>query len=955
MRCTRKAPQFFPAAARRGPSPAALAILLAGCSFMGEGLEPYYSGGGPEISGLDISSEQGNVGGGTVTIQGSAFGEVDGLVVLFGDKNAEILEGTDSSVTVVVPKGPVTAGKVKVVVANELGYDVFGDDDSESGYVFDPGPIYGDAVADSNLYEEENAYIAITNFFEAGYGMYIGNAGIDGYAEFMEFTYPRYHTQNINFYGGTDQGPGSEWKIQRPGQSAYISGLEDLRLEVDQFNFYNANLVGQTGYYDHASLMSEEVATIYCEGGYPEYCDPNVKEMPLENLHYCEPAWQDEREKLQYRAQWPAPERFFDADEATLVTLNMSPGEDSPGVLFDDGTNSLNLSVPPPLLMQDVEGMGCDHGDMWTCWSDGAYLYGETEIDECFGDDDDPETTLDDTAVRFYWEPYVDDSGNPVDLAAASSSPVSEATTHVRITLTVMAVSWIGGESFPVRATLVVPDTNDYDAETGLSSVEIPTEVFYQFPTVSDGWYPTGIFATYADYHEPRWGYFNVEVNRVTEYRVKTDHNEDLGLLGDLVIAYTTGEIGFFNFDHPLERDDSCANCTDDDGDGWVDGDDPDCSYAYSKLKEPAEDGTTNGDWDCNDGEDNDGDGYVDADDEDCDEADGMETNCGDGSDNDGDGWADMLDGECIEGGAELGEDDPSWGCTNGLDDDKDDWIDADDPDCVDGTYDEVGLSDFECNNGIDDDGHGDVDALDPYCWYSNDGGWTETEDALDDAYDECVNGLDDDGDGYYDANDPDCERGSSGSEYSDTWDPDYNDLIPECYDQIDNDKDGEIDAYDAGCLNDKGEPDGFLDSEEAADWTDCEDSTDNDGDGWIDAYDADCSFGTDENAKYDANYACSDGKDNDGDKLVDADDPDCEDGLDDDEAATTECEDKVDNDKDGWIDADDADCALGGTAEDGAMDAKYECSDGVDNDKDKLVDADDPECDNGVDVSEAK
>ena len=54
----------------------------------------------------------------------------------------------------------------------------------------------------------------------------------------------------------------------------------------------------------------------------------------------------------------------------------------------------------------------------------------------------------------------------------------------------------------------------------------------------------------------------------------------------------------------------------DDDGDGWVDGDDPDCATGSEETGYDT-------DYECNDGVDNDSDGVVDADDPDC--ADGLD------------------------------------------------------------------------------------------------------------------------------------------------------------------------------------------------------------------------------------------------------------------------------------------------------------------------------------------
>jgi hypothetical protein len=108
----------------------------------------------------------------------------------------------------------------------------------------------------------------------------------------------------------------------------------------------------------------------------------------------------------------------------------------------------------------------------------------------------------------------------------------------------------------------------------------------------------------------------------------------------------------------PCDEESSDADCVDgldNDGDGLVDTDDPDCPVAPPP-------GT------CEDGADNDGDGPADAADSECtDPLDGVEdgsdvivvpTSCTDGLDNDGDGPSDAADSECTD--PDDGEEDGS-------------------------------------------------------------------------------------------------------------------------------------------------------------------------------------------------------------------------------------------------------------------------------------------------------
>ena len=127
--------------------------------------------------------------------------------------------------------------------------------------------------------------------------------------------------------------------------------------------------------------------------------------------------------------------------------------------------------------------------------------------------------------------------------------------------------------------------------------------------------------------------------------------------------------------------DEICNNGKDDDGDGFIDSEDNDCT----------ETGT-----ECSNGKDDDGDGFIDGDDLDCTET---GTECSNAIDDDGDGFTDGDDLDCTETGSE---------CSNGKDDDGDGFTDGDDLDCT-----ETGT---ECSNGKDDDGDGFTDCDDVDC-----------------------------------------------------------------------------------------------------------------------------------------------------------------------------------------------------------------------------------------------
>jgi hypothetical protein len=395
---------------------------------------------------------------------------------------------------------------------------------------------------------------------------------------------------------------------------------------------------------------------------------------------------------------------------------------------------------------------------------------------------------------------------------------VKEVETSVHLSVTVLAISWIGGETFTIRASTVVPDRHNYDDETGLSYAELPVSIFYQFPTADiniGGTGPTGQ-PNYSDPLDADFGYMLVEVDRVTEYQVEAD------LTGDLIVAYSTGEFGLFDYGHPLDSAGDCGDCLDGDGDGWADDEDPDCDDAYrSDGSDESEDNLTYGMFTCNDGLDNDSDGLVDADDDDCGAGDELESNCDNGIDDDGDGWTDEDDAECGEDGSgiELGDHNLAWTCSDGEDTDGDGWDDFTDPDCVWGGAAEQGYRmDLPCNDGVDNDFNRDIDADDVYC--ANEGPEADAE--APSMSSNCADGVDNitDSDGYIDARDPDCEVDDYKWELDSAWEEGDQPVVPTCYDGLDNDSDGCIDAEDPDCQEADGTPNGFF--EEAGFIDDC-------------------------------------------------------------------------------------------------------------------------------------
>jgi len=501
----------------------------------------------------------------------------------------------------------------------------------------------------------------------------------------------------------------------------------------------------------------------------------------------------------------------------------------------------------------------------------------------------------------------------------------------------------------------------------------------------------------------------------------------------------------------------ACTNLVDDDGDGLADGGhankqgDEGCSDALDN----SESGPTNQDP-CEDDHDNDGDGWIDGDDVDCDlygEEVGITTAaCNDGEDNDGDGLQDAEDPGCLiafdaneedmveievvpedtDTGDTAGAEDPYWvvACDDGEDNDGDGWADLEDPDCIYGIDEDnayFGLTacndgevsapadlDYECPedpetvedvcNGFDDDCDGEVDedvGTDEDCdlcdLVDNDGDGDVDEDQECDAEDRdcrtgfdnlessipsssCSNGLDDDGDGWSDDEDPDCVFGLAEVGFS----------AFSCNDAQDNDGDGGTDGgvrigYEqVDVTGDTGIPGTVMEWVPIAGdrdahcgvaemWTEspsgslatCANGTqvenedgdlvwtsgDDDGDGWYDFEDPDCLFGYGE-AGVLAETECNDGADNDGDGLVDAEDESCFAATGTHELIYDTCVDGIDNDGDGWLDELDGDCADDTVGYERGFGVGF-CQDNIDNDGDGLIDAEDDGCDSTVDPFE--
>ena len=826
-------------------------LLVVACS---EGPSGYYDGTGtpPTISGFAEGgeSEPGNVGGQEILLNGSNFGEdASSVVVYFGSLNADVLEVTDSQIRLRTPRGPIQGGAVDVAVATEAGVA-----EAAGAYVYDMGKLY---------HENEVGYLVASNYWNGCYGgaadldvgcddiTYIGYSGLEGAAEFFDFAFPRIHTPNVGFYAGIDVSP-DEWTVEAPGQVSfpYLSFvIDDLRFNVDDTekeeggsNFMLTNNVweGEEWCADMESLTTWDfvgapgmppatvapATSILNEANANSCCDPSESDcgteenllFPVDTMRFCETVDFGESHTFEYEAAWPIGKNFF----AGNTTPKQGPKKASSVniTLTDGGIEDLKLKLPKPMIVEASEGFGL-LGDLANLWTVGG------GFSDCFDDDGDGNTSLDEVAARFEWEPTNLDNLSP----AAEGTDIVSANTYVRVSLTYLSMGWLGGEGTPIRASITVDDRHNYDNQTGKSSVDLPVEVLYQLPYADANWGGEGQGPqggsgryTYGDSTQAEWGYLIVTVDRVTEYGIAAPGFEGDVQLDDpskdpvVVFAYVTGDFSFFDWTNPALGD-VCNNCIDDDGDGYADGDDPDCAGdepTESTVKYCEDDQGFAASCECSDGVDNDGDGLVDGADDDCsgpdDDIEGGDP-CVDGEDNDGDGWIDNDDSECDgESGREDGLDDPSLTCSNGVDDDADGWIDSDDPGCSTGSdLEEDGFGTAVCNDGIDQDQHGDPDASDPHC--AANGASHGTEEPT--YKSQCTNGTDDDGDGYIDANDPGCEVDPYWDESAEPLDG----FVTECIDQVDNDGDGDIDVVDLGCYNTVlDDVDGHLNDESVAD-----------------------------------------------------------------------------------------------------------------------------------------
>lgn len=269
-----------------------------------------------------------------------------------------------------------------------------------------------------------------------------------------------------------------------------------------------------------------------------------------------------------------------------------------------------------------------------------------------------------------------------------------------------------------------------------------------------------------------------------------------------------------------------CDNGKDDNGNGKVDCDDPDCTTATACMKEI-----------CNNGIDDNGNGKVDCNDPDCTGAiQCVPEDCNNGIDDNDDGNIDCDDPQCRLVQKCQPED-----CSNGIDDNDDGLIDCED---VAACSNHIHCKVEDCINGIDDNGNGLFDCEDPQC---ADSYYCLPED--------CTNGIDDNGDGLIDCNDAKC----FGTPI----------CMPEnCTNGVDDNGDGLADCVDPKCKQDS--------ACMAAPAEICGNYVDDDGNGLVDCEDPACSAMAACQPVVVKSEICGNDLDDDGNGLVDCDDPAC-------------------------------------------------------------------------------
>ncbi len=286
---------------------------------------------------------------------------------------------------------------------------------------------------------------------------------------------------------------------------------------------------------------------------------------------------------------------------------------------------------------------------------------------------------------------------SPFPFYAVQGSVTGPATLAPTVPTRLAYVSWPDASGLPGKFGSVTPAVNAFDYQA--NGTDVSTCLFSNDDAGVAYW----------------WG--NTPSNKLTIAPGATVS------VAAFVFAYLPGMPPTFP-PPPVEGppgDATCSDGTDNDGDGLVDMNDPDCVPPPAPVEGPP------GDPSCSDSIDNDNDGLLDMNDPDCVpppapvEGPVGDPSCSDSIDNDSDGLVDMNDPGCVPPPipVEGPIDHPS--CSDGIDNDGDGLVDTDDPECGSATSPIEGPpEDLSCSDDVDNDEDGLVDGDDPGCVVPN-------------------------------------------------------------------------------------------------------------------------------------------------------------------------------------------------------------------------------------------
>ena len=354
------------------------------------------------------------------------------------------------------------------------------------------------------------------------------------------------------------------------------------------------------------------------------------------------------------------------------------------------------------------------------------------------------------------------------------------------------------------------------------------------------------------------------------------------GCLSDYKDSYKLREEGRYR---PVLHENTlkeCSDLADNDKDGLVDCDDPECGVFEKCYNNGNSENTLAR---CSDKIDNDSNGLIDCLDPKCGvfqvcnpdttnkNAENTVGRCSDKIDNDKNGQIDCADTQCKAFQICVSPDNAEntlVRCADKIDNDNNGFIDCADNQCkafqICISPDNAENTLARCGDKIDNDNNGQIDCADAQCKAFQ---ICITPDNSENTLARCGDKIDNDNNGLIDCKDPKCLAFQIC-----TSDTTGENTEAKCKDKVDNNGNGLVDCADiAGCSS-------FIFCQPPVENTPalCTDGTDNDRDGFLDCKDSDCRGFLVCNPTENTLTLCKDGKDNDADGLIDCKDPDCKD-----------------------------------------------------------------------------